>query len=306
MGLTYTTQSEIDRTKWDDCIIKANNSLIYCQSFYLNNCTDKQWDAIILNDYEAVMPVTYRKKYGIKYLYQPAFLAQAGIFCEYDLSATMVSDFIKIAVSRFKLIEINLNYKNTRAAINGANFCLRNNFVLDLKESYETIASGYKSNFRKNLKEAKKHDLSFHAGNNFSETIDLFRRLYSKKMTSVTDQDYEHLEQNCKQLFERNDLVVREVKVGNIIYAAVILLRDKNRLYNIASCITPAGRKNSANYFLYDKIIEEFSASHLKLDLEGSDIKGIADFYKSMNPVNEPYYSLRVNNLPALIKFFKK
>jgi rRNA processing protein Gar1 len=57
---------------------------------------------------------------------------------------------------------------------------------------------------------------------------------------------------------------------------------------------------------LYDKLIEEFSQSSLVLDFEGSDIPGIADFYKSMGPVNQPYFFVKYNELPKLIKKFKK
>ncbi len=40
----------------------------------------KQWDALVWNDYEAVMPLTWNRKYGIAYLYQPFLTAQLGVF----------------------------------------------------------------------------------------------------------------------------------------------------------------------------------------------------------------------------------
>jgi len=41
-----------------------------------------QWDALVLNDYEAVMPLTWNKKYGIHYLFQPFFCASLGVFAK--------------------------------------------------------------------------------------------------------------------------------------------------------------------------------------------------------------------------------
>ena len=35
--------------------------------------TGGKWDALVLDDYAAVMPLTWRRKYGTRYLYQPAF-----------------------------------------------------------------------------------------------------------------------------------------------------------------------------------------------------------------------------------------
>ena len=88
MEIAYLTYQQINKSKWDDCINKSINKLIYAESFYLDTITEN-WDAIVLNDYEAVMPLIWKKKFGIKYLYQPAFLQQAGIF---------VSKKIKISV----------------------------------------------------------------------------------------------------------------------------------------------------------------------------------------------------------------
>jgi hypothetical protein len=82
-------------------------------------------------------------------------------------------------------------------------------------------------------------------------------------------------------------------------------MRDANRLYNIISFITAEGKKLEANYCMYDEIIREFSGKGYLLDLEGSDVKGVSDFYKKMNPVNQSFLFLRFNNLHPVIKLIK-
>jgi len=72
--IKHLQQKEIDKIKWDACISNAANGLIYGYSFYLDTMA-RHWDALVLNDYEAVMPLTWNKKYGFYYLYQPAFTA---------------------------------------------------------------------------------------------------------------------------------------------------------------------------------------------------------------------------------------
>ncbi len=305
MGLLYINHAQIDFHKWDDCISQSADSLIYCQSFYLNNAANGQWDAIVLNDYEAVMPLPYRKKYGIRYLYQPAFLPQAGIFFKTLYDTDITADFIKLAASRFKLIEINLNHANRELNFSQGVTELKNNYIIDITGGYTDKADQYKSNFCKNLKKANKHTLLYRPSVSYSNTIDLFKTLYGDRFNSVREKDYINFAENCRYLHERDQLVVREVLMNDELLASVILLKDKKRLYNIASCTTAAGRKTSANYFLYDRVIEEFSGSHLILDMEGSDVEGIADFYRSMNPINEQYISLRINTLPPIIKLFK-
>ncbi|WP_315816464.1 hypothetical protein [Paraflavitalea speifideaquila] len=56
--------------KWDRCIADAPNGLIYGYSFYLDKMADN-WDGLVLNNYEAVMPLPWKKKWGIYYLAHP-------------------------------------------------------------------------------------------------------------------------------------------------------------------------------------------------------------------------------------------
>src|ERR1051325_9907587 len=78
-SVSYLQNANIDKVKWDKCIDTATNGLIYAYSFYLDTMA-KNWDALVMNDYEAVMPITWNKKYGIYYVYQPAFTANLGVF----------------------------------------------------------------------------------------------------------------------------------------------------------------------------------------------------------------------------------
>src|ERR1700722_19967131 len=91
--IRYIQQPEIDKIKWDHCIGNAGNGLIYGYSCYLDQMA-KNWDALVLNDYEAVMPLTWNKKYGIHYLYQPAFTASLGVFGN-DMNEKLTRSFIQ-------------------------------------------------------------------------------------------------------------------------------------------------------------------------------------------------------------------
>ncbi|MGZ3950491.1 MAG: hypothetical protein ACXVBZ_03805, partial [Flavisolibacter sp.] len=75
----YKRRHEVEIDKWDRCISGSSNGLIYAYSYYLDATADN-WDALVLNDYQAVMPLPWRKKFGVFYLYQPSFAAQLGVF----------------------------------------------------------------------------------------------------------------------------------------------------------------------------------------------------------------------------------
>ena len=91
--INYVKRESIDTAKWDRCIDNSRNGLIYAYALYLDHMA-RNWDALILNDYEAVMPLTWNKKWGIKYLYQPPLTPQLGIFSATNISEKLVDAFI--------------------------------------------------------------------------------------------------------------------------------------------------------------------------------------------------------------------
>src|SRR5580693_3956829 len=135
--IQYLQHHEIDKIKWDDCLDRSSNGLIYAYALYLNHMAT-HWDALVLNDYQAIMPLPWNKKYGIYYLHQPAFTAMLGIFGN-CLSEEIVKSFLDAIPRKFRLVEMSLNPKNF---ISGHAFQMRNNFVLSLNNKYEDLYNG--------------------------------------------------------------------------------------------------------------------------------------------------------------------
>ena len=141
MQISYLTYQQVDKKKWDDCIGSASNGLVYAYTFYLDTMA-KNWDALVLNDYEAVMPLTWNKKYGVYYLYQPAFTASLGVFGK-NITADTVAAFLKAVPARFRYWDIYLNYANF-FKLKEFNLYQRMNYVLQLNDSYENVYSNYR------------------------------------------------------------------------------------------------------------------------------------------------------------------
>lgn len=303
--IIYLKHDAIDKVKWDNCIAGAANSLVYGYSFYLDAIAGN-WDAIVVNDYEAVMPLTWRKKYFTAYLYQPPFTQQLGIFYTTPLSEETCTAIEKIITDRFKFAEIFLNYGNT--GLFEAKRCSQQvNYVLGINQPYEQIHDSFQPGFTKSLRRIVKFNFSYSTSEDIDTVIKLYRNLYGNRVQHLGDRDFEAFKKCCALLQQKDQLVIRKaVASGGDLLATVLLFKDRQRLYNIISCVTEEGKRTEVNYFLYNSIIQEFCNRGMVLDLEGSDIKGIADFYTKMNPVNQPYTFYRYNQLPALLKLFKK
>lgn len=169
-NIQYIIRDKIDTAKWDKCIDTSGNGLIYAYSFYLDHMA-KQWDGLVLNDYEAVMPLTWNKKYGIAYLYQPFLAAQLGAFGK-NISTEMLEAFLNAIPSQFKYWDFYLNHKNV-FALKDFQLYQRNNYVLDLNKPYEELHKNYRENILRNIKRAEQ--TGCRPGNDFDEekVIDL-------------------------------------------------------------------------------------------------------------------------------------
>ena len=110
VNIKYVTYQYIDKKKWDACITAAGNGLVYAQSVYLDAMAE-HWDALVMDEYEAVMPLTWNKKYGIAYLYQPFFTACLGVFGN-NISAEVVNNFLQQIPAKFRYWDIYLNQGN--------------------------------------------------------------------------------------------------------------------------------------------------------------------------------------------------
>src|ERR1700749_313156 len=133
-NIYYIRRQDIDNTRWDACIEKAANTIIYGYHFYLDHLAAGQWDALILGDYEAVMPLPWRRKYGIRYLYQPPFTQQTGIFTTGPLNSHTIEAFLHSARQHFRFAEIFLNYGYALPALPS-----HANFILPLDAPYPQL-----------------------------------------------------------------------------------------------------------------------------------------------------------------------
>lgn len=299
--IRYLEREAIDDSRWDQCIVRSTNSLIYGRTFYLDRMTDGRWDALVQGEYEAVMPLTWRRKFGIKYLYQPAFTQQTGIFSRLTLSDSVIQAFLAAANRRFRFAEIFLNYGNPHPCLQP-----RTNLILPLDDSYETLAARYRKDLLRNLRLAANSGLQYVVDPDPSLTLQAYRRKYIGRIAGTSPGDYLNFERLCRHLLDSGELLVRAVSdAKQRLLATAVLPRDEQRIYLLQSTTLPGGREAKANHFLLDQLIKEWAGSRLVLDFEGSDLPGVRLFYRAFGSTLQPYYFYRCNRLPFPLRFLK-
>ena len=301
--IRYIQHEEIDKIKWDKCINNAPNGLIYGLYDYLD-CMSKNWDALIFGDYEMVMPLTWNKKYGINYLYQPFFCASLGIFGN-QLNKEIVKQFLDHIPAKFRYWNIYINYGNFYS-IDNYEISERLNLVLDLKYSYNKLAESFSKNHSKNILLAKRYQLTIHKNIPVESIVNLAKD-QSKKYSKISARDYHHFTNLFEILHKNGKAITYGVYTAEEkLYASAVFFFFKSRAYYILVGNHPRARNSGASHYLINEFIKDHAEQPLILDFEGSNISSIARFYKGFGATEEIYAGLNVNRLPAISKLFLK
>ena len=310
MEIRYLTYQQINKTKWDECIRGADNGLIYSYSFYLDAMA-KNWDALVLNDYEAVMPLTWKKKYGIHYLYQPPFTACLGVFGK-SINAGTLNAFLKAISAKFKYWDIYLNAGNL-FKLPEFNLYERMNYVLNLNKPYEDLCKIYRDNIKRNIKKSVQFGLSIHKNIAIAEVISLAKE-QAGKFSRAADDDYSRFEKLYQLLYtnvvhpdyfgEKATTYTVYTKEKQLMASAVFFF-SHNRAYYIMVGNHPNGKTLGASHALINAFIKDHAGQHLLLDFEGSDIPSLAFFYSSFGAGEEKYSAVKLNRLPSFLKWMK-
>jgi hypothetical protein len=79
LNIRYIPFEEIDKVKWNSCVHFAVNSEVSAYYWWLK-AVAKEWDAIVEEDYESVLPIFYKRDiWGRKSIVHPPLIGRIGI-----------------------------------------------------------------------------------------------------------------------------------------------------------------------------------------------------------------------------------
>ncbi len=296
---------DIDKDKWDCCLGGSLQPLPYARAWYLD-LVCPGWHALVLDDYQAVMPLTCNTRFGIHYLYQPFFTQQLGVFSQSTLSDHMTDEFLKAIPGRYSFIDINLNESNHCSAKEWE-LIPRKTFLLPLAPSAELLSSGFSRNCRRNIRRAGEWGLypdPAISNSQFTEFIGrhlearvryLGRNFYSLLVKVVS----ESLARGCGRL-----LGVRTAS-GELVAAAWFLGDDRRLVFQVCAS-SEQGRQMHAMYLLVSHAILGNAGSGMVFDFAGSNIPGVAYFNSTFGARPVIYQRVYLNRLPRIVRWLKK
>jgi len=304
LKIVYLKHSQIDKVKWDECIDHSTNRMVYAQSWYLD-LVCRGWDAMVSDDYEAVMPLIHGKKFGIKYLYQPFFTQQLGVFARNTPKESLVEEFLSAIPTKFRYVDIALNKMNR---CQHSEFQLKNfvNYELNLELPYPELLASYSANTKRNINKAVKYMLSVQDDINPLDLIDLFRKNMGQNLKHIKTEHYDFLNQIMEiSLNEKKAKILGVSSPDGALCAAAFFLESYDSYIFLFSATNEESKGNGAMFLIIDQFIRKHAGEKLILDFEGSNIKSLARFYKSFGAHELNYPRIKKNKLPGVLKFLK-
>ena len=273
--IQYVSRKLLDEKKYDFCIENSIQSRVYAFSWYLDIVAD-HWDVLVLNDYEALMPLPWKQKLGLKYITQPYFCQQLGIFSLTTISEETQLEFIKKIPSKFLKVSLALNSQN--AIISEKNS--RKNLFLLLLNSHEALFKNFSKGRKHAIKVAEKNQLIV-AETSIQSLIDIQKKLHQYEFSE------EKLEKLSKQLLQQQKGKVLGIFKDDVLLGGALFVFSKNRVVYLFSAFTYQGREYQAASFLINYQIKNNENSYFIFDFEGGNIPNIGKFYRSFGAEEE-------------------
>lgn len=258
----------------------------YAFAEYLDIVT-KNWKVVVSEDYETVMPFAYNHKLlGVPQIYQPPYTQQLGIFGRYQEDVVVVKAFLDTIPKRYVRINMQLNASNPTPNIKNWTFRRRTNYVLALNRSYKEINKGFRSGHRSSIKKAQKLN-TLERG-----------KLSSKKLAKFMGQQKGNRPfagmQQLIDLFGSESIWsawLSDGTLGALGFFPTLnsFAEGKERVIYLFGHTTEAGRIGLSGHFLLDKVIQYYAEEEAVLDFEGSELPGVASFFRGFGPIDCAY-----------------
>lgn len=305
MNIKYLKNNQIDKIKWDECIEKSYNSHIYGFTWFLDIMTDN-WDAIILNDYDAVMPLNTGRKYFINYIYNPNFVNRFNIYSENHKSEDLLVPFLEKIPKKFQIIDLNLDFITEREIKNFTQIRLKVQEI-NLNATYEEISKNFIKQHRRHIRKSYDNNLKIRHENYFEHIIENRKKIVEKKnLKQFSDVHFVKLSRLLEYGLKKKIAKIYNVYSSEGILCASMYFINVGKTVITFSSVDELGRKLNAKYFIIDNFIKENCQKDLILDFAGSSIKSIAYFNEGFGAATREYTQFRKNSFGKLKKILAK
>ena len=275
---------EIDFVKYTRCLATSEQFKYSASKTFLDLAAAKKWDLLVYGDYDAVMPVPYSKKYGLKVVHHPKLCQQLGVFSLTD-DSKLNDEFLHFLRTNFLVWYYAFNERNKFSSV----LEKRSNFII-YPDSYENVRQNYSPKRKRKLRldESVKADSEL-KNINFDEVSGFIQK---NMIGHQNNKDLKVFLDTFKRFYDAGLLRFSAFILRNEIINLLALYEDSSATVLLGTFNKPETVKLAGSSVLIDKAIEN-CIEHKIFDFEGSDLPNVKEFFQGFRPVERIYQCIR-------------
>jgi hypothetical protein len=166
----------------------------------------------------------------------------------------------------------------------------KTNLVLPLDRPFTRIREDFSKSLRKRIRTVASQ-LVFQETNEVVMLVDYYRQALAHKV-GLSAKDYQRAIRLFQQLCDRKmGRIYQVVDTQEQVLAMGLFVQTESRIINLFGASNQAGRACYAMHFLLTKVMEHYAGQALIFDFEGSEVSGVAQFFRSFGAVEQPFWA---------------
>lgn len=302
MTIRHLKHNDIDIRKWDKCIRDAYNGVVFAFSWYLDIVAD-HWEALVVEDYDFVMPLPVKHIMSFDYIFQPQFVGHLGIFSKSMITTDIVDEFIEALPYPF--IDLQLNIHNQFTLNETLKVKKKEVAKIDLISTYKSMKSSYSDAMRAGV--ACGIGSQYTVQNNLSPNIFIDfmqnRAALDKKLHQDDLQQLRLLAVNATRY--RVGVVYGAYSARNSLEAVAFFMGSHNKICLLTVATSKVGEVDNVLPLLFDYYFEQQAELNISLELEPNYTSITNDWWTNVGAKNYTIDVLVQKNTPWYLKVLK-
>lgn len=284
---------EIDFEKYTQCLENSQQRKYSATKDFLDITSNKQWELLVYNNYEAVMPVPFVVKFGLKIVHNPMLCQQLGIFSLKD-SVEINTEFLSY-LQRNYLIKI---YPFNDSNHFNSDLKKKKNYII-YPDSYENVYSKYSPKRKRKLRS--------------EEEI-----LKDSEIKIIDFEDAKQFIQSHLLGADKEGDTIRFMKIFEEFWLSELVFfyayYYQNKITNVIAVYSDEktnallGTFNDKNYVKISGasiLIDDTIKQNIKrkiFDFEGSELPNVEEFFRGFRPELKPFPVIECSNKDLLLQ----
>jgi hypothetical protein len=267
----------INKQSWNEAVSRHENQFNWFMNSSYLDALSPRWMALVYGNYEAVFPLFNRHIFS-KTFYQPFFTRAFAVLGSEDSGIQE---------------QMNHMLRSLKAkggfAIEESDFLEPNAVCQKLDVALCTLSN----NTKRSIKKANSASLNV-SEISIKDYLKFYKIETSKRIKGYKKKHFAMLLRILESEQAKGRLILRSVNKNGELLAVAALLQHADKALYLCAAINDAGKKLGASHFLVHQLIQENKSTWSELDFGGSNVEGVARFYKSFGAKDVAYTQIQL------------